>query len=188
MDIAVVTGNPKPGSRTHEAAKLVAGRLGAQALTVVIDVVELGGAPPRVGQPRCREGRRGGTGLAGRDLRQSHLQGFVYRSPQAVPRPVPIQRPGRRGGCAVDVGRGARSSLGPRTAPQAGAGRARRHVPHAWSVPPRLRLPELGSARDVVGHGATANPCLGWRTSVVIRRAVPSRCQHTNATVTTQRP
>jgi len=42
MDIAVVTGNPKSGSRTLEAATLVADRLGGQAPAVVIDVVELG--------------------------------------------------------------------------------------------------------------------------------------------------
>jgi len=42
MDIAVVTGNPKPGSRTLEAAKVVATRLGGQPPTVVVDVVDLG--------------------------------------------------------------------------------------------------------------------------------------------------
>lgn len=42
MGIAVVTGNPKPGSRTLDAAKLVATALGGQAPEVVIDVIELG--------------------------------------------------------------------------------------------------------------------------------------------------
>jgi FMN reductase len=42
MSIAVVTGNPKPGSRTLAAATLVAERLGGAPPDVVIDVVELG--------------------------------------------------------------------------------------------------------------------------------------------------
>jgi len=42
MDIAVVTGNPKPASRTLDAARLVAERLGGAPPAVVIDVVELG--------------------------------------------------------------------------------------------------------------------------------------------------
>jgi FMN reductase len=42
VGIAVVTGNPKPGSRTLEAAKLVATALAGEPPEVVIDVVELG--------------------------------------------------------------------------------------------------------------------------------------------------
>jgi FMN reductase len=42
MDIAVVTGNPKPASRTLDAALLVAERLAGAAPKVVIDVVGLG--------------------------------------------------------------------------------------------------------------------------------------------------
>ena len=42
MRIVVVAGNPKPASRTLEAAKLVAERLGGAPPEVVIDVVELG--------------------------------------------------------------------------------------------------------------------------------------------------
>jgi FMN reductase len=42
MDIAVVTGNPKPASRTLDAAVLVADRLGGAPPTTVIDVVTLG--------------------------------------------------------------------------------------------------------------------------------------------------
>ena len=42
MDIAVVTGNPKAGSRTLDAAVLVADRLGGSPPTTVIDVVTLG--------------------------------------------------------------------------------------------------------------------------------------------------
>ena len=42
MGIAVVTGNPKPGSRTLDAAKLVATALGGEPPEVVIDVIELG--------------------------------------------------------------------------------------------------------------------------------------------------
>jgi FMN reductase len=42
MDVAVVTGNPKVGSRTLEAAKVVADRLGGQPPATVVDVVELG--------------------------------------------------------------------------------------------------------------------------------------------------
>jgi FMN reductase len=42
MGIAVVTGNPKPGSRTLEAAVLVATKLGGSEPDVVVDVVDLG--------------------------------------------------------------------------------------------------------------------------------------------------
>ena len=42
MGIAVVTGNPKPASRTLEAATLVAERIAGEPPNVVIDVVELG--------------------------------------------------------------------------------------------------------------------------------------------------
>jgi FMN reductase len=42
VKIAVVVGNPKPASRTLEAAMLLAGKIDADAEPVVIDVVELG--------------------------------------------------------------------------------------------------------------------------------------------------
>jgi len=42
MGIAVVTGNPKPGSRTLQAAVMVAEQLAGRPPEVVIDVVELG--------------------------------------------------------------------------------------------------------------------------------------------------
>ena len=42
MDIAVVTGNPKPASRTLAAAVMVAESLGGAPPQVVVDVVELG--------------------------------------------------------------------------------------------------------------------------------------------------
>jgi len=42
MEIAVVTGNPKPASRTLDAALLVAQRIGCPEPSVVIDVVQLG--------------------------------------------------------------------------------------------------------------------------------------------------
>src|SRR6266545_5776040 len=42
MSIAVVTGNPKPASRTLAAAVLVAEQLGGSPPDVVIDLVELG--------------------------------------------------------------------------------------------------------------------------------------------------
>jgi len=42
MDIAVVTGNPKAGSRTLDAAVLVATRLGDAVPSTVVDVVTLG--------------------------------------------------------------------------------------------------------------------------------------------------
>jgi len=42
MDIAVVTGNPKPASRTLDAAVLVAEALGGAPPTIVVDVIELG--------------------------------------------------------------------------------------------------------------------------------------------------
>jgi FMN reductase len=42
MSIAVVTGNPKPGSRTLAAATLVAEKLSGGPPDVVVDIVELG--------------------------------------------------------------------------------------------------------------------------------------------------
>jgi FMN reductase len=42
VKVAVVVGNPKPASRTLEAAMLLAGRIDGDADPVVIDVVELG--------------------------------------------------------------------------------------------------------------------------------------------------
>jgi FMN reductase len=42
MGIAVVTGNPKPGSRTLQAAVMVAEQLAGAPPDVVVDVVELG--------------------------------------------------------------------------------------------------------------------------------------------------
>jgi FMN reductase len=42
MDIAVITGNPKPASRTLQAALLVAERLAGRAPEVVVDVIGLG--------------------------------------------------------------------------------------------------------------------------------------------------
>jgi FMN reductase len=54
MDIAVVTGNPKPGSRTLQAAKLVAERLGGEPPSVIIDVVELGAGLLGWGDPAVK--------------------------------------------------------------------------------------------------------------------------------------
>ena len=42
MNVAVVVGNPKPGSRTLEAATRLAARLGDEPPRLVIDVVGLG--------------------------------------------------------------------------------------------------------------------------------------------------
>jgi FMN reductase len=42
VKVAVVVGNPKPASRTLEAAVLLAGKIDAGAEPVVVDVVELG--------------------------------------------------------------------------------------------------------------------------------------------------
>ena len=42
MSVAVVVGNPKPASRTLDAATKVAERLGGEPPEVVIDVVDLG--------------------------------------------------------------------------------------------------------------------------------------------------
>jgi FMN reductase len=42
MSIAVVTGNPKPGSRTLAAATLVAEKIAGGPPDVVVDIVELG--------------------------------------------------------------------------------------------------------------------------------------------------
>jgi FMN reductase len=42
MEIAVVVGNPKPASRTLEAATLLANKLDETVIPTVIDVVELG--------------------------------------------------------------------------------------------------------------------------------------------------
>jgi FMN reductase len=44
VSLAVVVGNPKPQSRTHQAAHLVAERLTGTAADVSIDLTELGAA------------------------------------------------------------------------------------------------------------------------------------------------
>jgi FMN reductase len=51
VSLAVVTGNPKPYSRTLEAALLVAGRLTGSDPDVVIDVVTLGSGLLGFGDP-----------------------------------------------------------------------------------------------------------------------------------------
>lgn len=55
MDIAVVVGNPKPRSRTLEAAVGVAERLGGERPTTVIDVVEFGAGLLSWGDPAVGE-------------------------------------------------------------------------------------------------------------------------------------
>jgi FMN reductase len=54
MDVVVVTGNPKAGSRTLEAAKLVATRLGGDEPKGVVDVVELGSGLLGWGDPQVK--------------------------------------------------------------------------------------------------------------------------------------
>jgi FMN reductase len=54
VGIAVVTGNPKPASRTLEAAKMVATSLGGAAPEVVVDVVELGAGLLGWGDPTVK--------------------------------------------------------------------------------------------------------------------------------------
>jgi FMN reductase len=54
MQIAVVVGNPKPRSRTYEAAVLVAERLSGSAPEVVIDVVDLGAGLLGWGDPAVK--------------------------------------------------------------------------------------------------------------------------------------
>jgi len=44
MSIAVVVGNPKPRSRTYQAAHLVAGKLAGQQPDLSVDLADLGGA------------------------------------------------------------------------------------------------------------------------------------------------
>ena len=55
MGIAVVTGNPKPASRTLQAAVMVAERLGGAPPEVVVDVVELGAGLLGWGDPTVKE-------------------------------------------------------------------------------------------------------------------------------------
>jgi FMN reductase len=54
VGIAVVTGNPKQGSRTLEAAKLVATALAGEPPEVVIDVIELGAGLLGWGDPAVK--------------------------------------------------------------------------------------------------------------------------------------
>jgi FMN reductase len=55
MNVAVVAGNPKPDSRTLEAATRVATRLGDEPPSVVIDVVKLGAGLIGWGDPGVAE-------------------------------------------------------------------------------------------------------------------------------------
>lgn len=55
VSVAVVAGNPKPASRTLDAAIRVATRLGGAPPEVVIDVIELGGGLLRWGDPAVTE-------------------------------------------------------------------------------------------------------------------------------------
>jgi FMN reductase len=54
MQIAVVVGNPKPRSRTYDAAVLVAERLSGSAPETVIDVVDLGAGLLGWGDPAVK--------------------------------------------------------------------------------------------------------------------------------------
>ena len=44
MTVAVVVGNPKPGSRTYQAAHIVAERLAGRPADLSVDLTELGAA------------------------------------------------------------------------------------------------------------------------------------------------
>ena len=55
MPVAVVVGNPKPRSRTLEAAVGLASRLGSEPPTTVIDVVDLGPGLLGWGDPAVQE-------------------------------------------------------------------------------------------------------------------------------------
>ena len=55
MSVAVVVGNPKPASRTLDAASRVATRLGDEAPGVVIDVITLGAGLLTWGDPAVTE-------------------------------------------------------------------------------------------------------------------------------------
>ncbi len=55
MDMAVVTGNPKPGSRTLTAARAVAEAISGEPPKVVVDVVELGAGLLGWGDPAVTE-------------------------------------------------------------------------------------------------------------------------------------
>ena len=71
MQIAVVTGNPKPASRTLEAAAMVAAALGDEPPGVVLDVVTLGAGLLVWGDPA--------VGAAVESVRQSPV--VVFASP-----------------------------------------------------------------------------------------------------------
>lgn len=51
MRVAVVVGNPKPNSRTRDAAVLLAGKLAGQEPDFVLDVIEFGPALLEFGHP-----------------------------------------------------------------------------------------------------------------------------------------
>ena len=55
MSVAVVVGNPKPASRTLDAATRVATRLGGESPGVIIDVVDLGAGLLTWGDPAVNE-------------------------------------------------------------------------------------------------------------------------------------
>jgi FMN reductase len=65
MRVVVVVGNPKPGSRTRQAAEMVAERLTGAPPTTVIELAELGPALLSWGDPAVDAARRA---VAGADL------------------------------------------------------------------------------------------------------------------------
>ena len=110
MRIAVVTGNPKPASRTHRVALAVAGTLSAALVPSARSVpmvppdaasplpVSLGAPAPLVvdlaehasvlfdsSDAELTRLSRRGRRLRHRHLRVAHLQGRLYRHAQSVP-------------------------------------------------------------------------------------------------------
>lgn len=80
MSTAIFVGNPKPKSRTLEAASLVAEKLTGAPPEVVIEVIDIAPALLGWGDPPSNRSHREGACLQGRDLRLADLQSNLHRS------------------------------------------------------------------------------------------------------------
>ena len=149
MTVAVVVGNPKPGSRTLDAATRVAERLAGRPADLVLDLVELG--PGLLGW---------GDEAVGRAVEQVQQASWVVVA-------SPTYKATYTGLLKLFLDQFAAGSLAgvvafplmlggawvartrPGGVPQAGARRARRLVPGQRPLPPGHRLRVAGGARRV---------------------------------------
>ena len=171
MRIAVVTGNPKPASRTHGVALAVADTLRAALVPsarsapkvpspaapgapapLVVDLAEHASRPVRLLRRRTHPAHRRGRRRRRRHLRVAHLQGRLHRHAQGVPRPLRRRRPGRDRRGPRDDRRLARPPAGRRGSPAPRPGRAGRHRPRPRPLRHRTRHLRPRRRRRQVGR------------------------------------